>query len=364
MGTAVAKLACNCALHLVKDAMGPAVGPAQFAVETKGGCALLQWALQMAMEAKPALAGASLDAINAYGDIERECIEAAIKANPYYLQLLLPLYELLYKRGEGVLWYYDENGNFVMGTRQLRGVRQGCVLGLFLFCITMVPVYARLKQAAGEEGVVYAYSDDSYILAPKEQMAVVLEEAPRIYKKVGLRLGYGPEKTELILPQGCRKEEFPFPLDDPAVPAPQVVEGFTSCLGVPRHFSNDPEFLHNAMQKMGGAHDKLLDLTEEIADEGPIAALRLLQTCGISKFGHDLSAVPPAIAQDFAREIDEAIAATFSTIQQAPTPENSTHALPVGAGGAGLTSLETHAAGGYIGAFFRIAGPLQQPRRI
>ena len=66
---------------MVKEAMGPAVGPSQFAVETKGGCALLQWTLQMAMEAKPALAGASLDAVNAYGDIERECIEATIRAN-------------------------------------------------------------------------------------------------------------------------------------------------------------------------------------------------------------------------------------------------------------------------------------------
>ena len=82
-----------------------------------------------------------------------------------------------------------------------------------------------------------------------------------------------------------------FPLD----PAPQIVEGFTSCLGVPRHFSNDPVFLHNAMQKMGGAHDRLLDLTEEIADEDPFAALRLLETCGISKFRHVFSAVPPAL---------------------------------------------------------------------
>ena len=48
------------------------------------------------------MAGANLDAINAYGEIERECIEAAIKANPC-LHRLLPLYELLYKRGEGVL---------------------------------------------------------------------------------------------------------------------------------------------------------------------------------------------------------------------------------------------------------------------
>ena len=68
MGTAIVKATCNCALLMVTDAMGPAVGPSQFAVKTKGGCALLQWALQMAMEAKPALAGANLDAINAYGE--------------------------------------------------------------------------------------------------------------------------------------------------------------------------------------------------------------------------------------------------------------------------------------------------------
>ncbi len=116
MGTAIVKATCNCAPMMVKDAMGPAVGPSQFAVETKGGCALLWWALQMTMEAKLTLAGASLDAINAYGEIERECIEAAIRASPY-LHRLLYLFELVYKRGEGVLWYYDENGKFVLGAK-------------------------------------------------------------------------------------------------------------------------------------------------------------------------------------------------------------------------------------------------------
>ena len=101
MGTPLVKAACNCALLMVKEAMDPAVGPTQLAVETKGGCALLQWALQTAMETKPCLAGASLDAINAYGEIERGCIESAILANPF-LYMLLPLFELLYKRGEGI----------------------------------------------------------------------------------------------------------------------------------------------------------------------------------------------------------------------------------------------------------------------
>ncbi len=224
------------------------------------------------MEVKPKLAGASLDGINAYGEIERECIEAAIRANPY-LQLLLPLFELLYKGGAGVLWYYDENGNFAMEARNKRGVRQGCVLGMFLFCLIMAPVYERLRAVVGEEGVVYAYCDDSYILAPIEQMAQVLHQAPWIFGKVGLRIGYGPGKTELILPKDCSREDFPYPLDDPQVPAPQVVQGFQSCMGVPRHPTNDPDFIHSSLQKMGVAHDRLLDLTEEVSDEDPLRGL-------------------------------------------------------------------------------------------
>jgi hypothetical protein len=61
MGTTIVKVACNGALLLVKDAMGPPLGPSQFAVEVKGGCALLQWAIPMAMEAKPHLVTASLE---------------------------------------------------------------------------------------------------------------------------------------------------------------------------------------------------------------------------------------------------------------------------------------------------------------
>jgi len=86
---------------------------------------------------------------------------------------------------------------------------------MFLFCVTMRPVYARLQEAVGEEGALYTYCDDSYILAPAEQMATVLRKAPCIFAKVDLRIGYGPGKTELILPRGCGREVFPFPLDDP-----------------------------------------------------------------------------------------------------------------------------------------------------
>jgi len=136
MGMAIVKVICNFAMLFVKDAMGLAIGPSQFTMETKGGCALLQWAILMALEAKPNLVAVCLDNINAYGDIERECIDAAIRANPYR-HPFLPLFELLYKKRARDLWYYDDDGNFILGTRNKREVRQGCVLGMFLFYLTI-----------------------------------------------------------------------------------------------------------------------------------------------------------------------------------------------------------------------------------
>ena len=96
----------------------------------------------MATKAKSHLVVANLDAINAYGEIERICIEAAIWASPN-LKRLLPLFEPLYKKGARELWYYDNAGNFVLGTRNKRGVQQDCVLGMFILCLTTRSIYVR-----------------------------------------------------------------------------------------------------------------------------------------------------------------------------------------------------------------------------
>ena len=66
-------------------------------------------------------------------------------------------------------------------------VRQGCVLGMFLFCLTMEPIYARLWAAMGEEGALYTYRNDSYLIAETGKIAKVLADAPTIFGKVGLR---------------------------------------------------------------------------------------------------------------------------------------------------------------------------------
>ena len=69
-------------------------------MEIKGGCDLIQWALQMAMKSNTSLAPECLDGINAFSEIERDCIRAALKANPS-LHMLIPMFVMLYGRGDG-----------------------------------------------------------------------------------------------------------------------------------------------------------------------------------------------------------------------------------------------------------------------
>ena len=77
------------------------------------------------------------------------------------------------------------------------GARQGWVLGAFLFCIAMYPVYVKLGALLGPDGAVYAYSDDVYLVIDPVHMATALAAAPSIYRKIGLRIGQGPcEKKE------------------------------------------------------------------------------------------------------------------------------------------------------------------------
>jgi hypothetical protein len=50
-----------------------------------------------------------------------------------------------------------------------------------------------------------------YLIAEPDKMAEVLAQAPAIYGNVGLKLGYGSENTEIILPaRGYDREEFPY----------------------------------------------------------------------------------------------------------------------------------------------------------
>ena len=134
------------------------------------------------------MARAALDAINAFGDLERPCIKATLLAN-VLLYPLNPLYDVLYTRGSGELWFYDEFGNFVLAVLCTRGVRQGCVLGTTTLCITVKLVYDALRNLLGHQGFLFSYADDVYMGGEPVQVAHTLATTPDTYADIGLLMG-------------------------------------------------------------------------------------------------------------------------------------------------------------------------------
>ena len=64
----------------------------------------------------------------------------------------------------------------------------------------MAPIDKQLKEGLGPEGMLVAFSDDVYLHGPPMNVAAMISAAPALYKKIGLRIGWGPAKSELALP--------------------------------------------------------------------------------------------------------------------------------------------------------------------
>jgi hypothetical protein len=92
----------------------------------------------------------------------------------------------------------------------------------------MRPVYARLVALLGPGGALYAYSDDIYLLPDPTNMSIALAVAPPLYKKVGLRIGGGPDKPKLILLPGCIHVTFLLRLHIFEEGLPHIVTSFSA----------------------------------------------------------------------------------------------------------------------------------------
>jgi hypothetical protein len=180
---------------------------------------------------------------------------------------------------------------------------------------------------------MYAYFDDVYLAPDPVKMSLARAASPSIFNKVGLGIGGGLGKIELILSPGFDPDDFLSRLGNFEGGSPHIVTGFSACFDVPRHASNGPHFIAAALGKLGTWHDRLLDLVEEVTKEDPFAALIFLQVCGVRRFGHVISSVPPHLVISFAQARDEAYMATFAAIQHEPPPAHSSHSLLVGAEG-------------------------------
>jgi len=96
------------------------------------------------------------------------------------LHNILPLFDMLYTERVGGLWYFDEEGILTHSFESRRDVRQGCVLCLFILCVTMAPIYVARKAELGLEGMLVAFSDDGYLHDPPPNLASTISAAPTL----------------------------------------------------------------------------------------------------------------------------------------------------------------------------------------
>jgi len=222
----------------------------------------------------------------------------------------------------------------------------------------MAPIYKSLGNKLGPERMLLAYSDDVYLHSPPVNVATTITFAPPLYKKVGLRIGWGPAKFELVLPPDVDSETLTLPRGEDGSILPHLVQGLEACLGIPRRRHMCVDFITRAMRKPTARHDRLLCLARDIAEDALLTVLRLLYVCGVNRFVHVISTVPPGIIHLFAEARDAAVVHCLEAIQEHEVYDSPTHVLPAGAGGASLHSIVHHGGGSHLGTYYRNVGPL------
>ena len=139
------------------------------------------------MEVDLGFAHACMDVFNGINELERESMRAAIVANKR-VHRVPPLNDMVYTNRVGELWYFDVDGNLSHTLGFLKGVKHGCVLGVFIFCVAMAPVYVIIRLKLGPDGLLVALSDDVYLHGPQVNVAQAIYAALALYGKVGLKM--------------------------------------------------------------------------------------------------------------------------------------------------------------------------------
>eukprot|EP00873_Tetraselmis_striata_P009442 jgi/Tetstr1/429706/TSEL_019601.t1 len=316
------------------------------------------------MEMDDRLAPSSIDASNAYGMTDRRAIRRRLVADPA-LHSLLPLFDMLYA-GPSENWLYDHESDGDAPTlvlTQLRGIRQGCPLATFFFCLTVALVFDAITANLGMGGLGLAFADNLHLLGTALGTAVALHSAQHALAAVGLSISWGPDKTQVAFAPA----EHGAAIREDRVVLPHLDTGLRRCLGLPRHRKLDRTFVRDALRRPAARQDAILLMAREIADAGHIhASLHLVQVCGVKRFAHLLRGLPPESLAEFMHQRDAAVHSTLAHItdltgDEAPASLSLMRTgLSTMLGGISVDSLVHESHEQHPGAFFALAGPLAE----
>ena len=304
IGLVLTRITTSALIETHLDAITAAILPdLQHGFRNRSGAELIQHAVRIGMQAAPAAGCLQLDLRNAFNTVSRERIFQIISDTPA-LAYLLPIYRLLYLDRHAPLLLYD--GDHLHATlASAEGVRQGCVLGMAIFCLAIAPHLQRITQLGG---LPFGYADDCNIMCTPTQAKRIMHSLPLDLARSGLFLN--TSKVKFLPPTGApvAPDFFEGPHDiqeedgvSEATHLAQVVDGL-NILGGPY---GTPAFETSTLSNRVVAHERLTVLAAEIADTGQRhAAIRLIQTAACRRHQHLARALDPEVSLPLLHQAD------------------------------------------------------------
>ncbi len=201
IGDIFVKLAAHYALDLVSAHIPHLFHPLQFGLYTRGGVEKVILAAQMLLESDPGRVMLSVDFQNSFNERCRAIIAEAL----YRLIQLSALWRLFnWSYGSPVPLFLFDRGRCVQCLMSCEGVRQGDVLGSFLFALS-IQGPLRDVQAVFDDVRFLAVHDDVHLLGDPRRVFDAHRELvqricspPESLHQVDLRLACG--KSQLFVP--------------------------------------------------------------------------------------------------------------------------------------------------------------------
>ena len=322
--------------------------PHQYGLSARAGTEALTRVLRTAIEVDPRATILSVDAVGAFDHVSRQAMLGALSSHPG-LQPLLPYTRQFYGAPSVYTWVDGNATNHEIA--QGEGGEQGDPLMPALYAIAQQPALREVQAALREGEAIFAYLDDTYIVAAPERVKELYERyRAALWSHARVELNFG--KTRIWNAAGEEPRDIA-DLQQEGGDAvwvgdwslPQEQQGLV-VLGAP---IGNEAYVQRQLRLKRDEHDRLLQRIPAVEDLQ--AAWLLLRHCACPRANYVLRALPPASTAEYASARDEAVAyclATLLGLADAPLPPTQQRAarLPLRFDGLGLREAiaDRHAA--------------------
>lgn len=335
-----------------------ALQPFQFAIGTPGGCeAAIHIAQALLNDPSVKRAGISFDLRNAFNERNR----AEILQSLFERQDLAPFFRIAHWAYKDRSPLFLENGQIIWSEN---GVKQGDVLGLLFFVISLIGILNHTSRA-NQQATLIAVADDLTVIGEPD---AVLACARALEEKVqdpihGLHLQHDKAQSYWFHDQAIPEDFIAF-ITQRRIP---MFYDSAILLGAPIGRTATPaQCLRMAaqIQSRTQKHDRLFNLLTHQSMPAQIST-RILSASMVPRMNYLARTVDPRSLQDAAAQFDRQIATTLQTTLKLPRLNDDSAALqqislPVRYGGLGLRRATKSLAAAYIGAHAQAAPHLQQ----